>query len=168
MTSFHGLPHLGRRERENISLPSPPPACFPPSSVSHSSLIYAPPLLPPSFFFFFFCFSSGFHGPYKPHFSSRRVLLPFLGRGVGSSVARLVPLPRIRVRAQTVQTGAEGLLLGALRCALIRQPAHSLHPAQVFFFFFWRGGGAACGHGYTVISATFIYARAICCQVARE
>lgn len=47
-------------------------------------------------------------------------------------------------------TGAEGLLLGALRCALIASHSTS---------------AVLCGHGYTVICFT-LFTRAICCQVA--
>lgn len=132
MTSFHGLP-----SKKAISLPSP---CLWLSPCLSSPSLSLCPFMHP-----LFCFSLA-STSIQPSFSSLR-FSSFWSKRRGSTVLRLV-LPK--APGVCSNTGAEGLLLGALRCALIA--SHS--PSAVL-----------CGHGYTVICFT-LFTRAICCQVA--
>lgn len=107
MASFHGLgpkkKEKRRRSRRRRSNFSPLPL-----------LVYVPAPLSPSLCPFthpLFCFSTSI----QPSFSSPR-LSSFWSKRRGSSVLRLV-LPK--APGVCSNTGAEGLLLGALRCALI-------------------------------------------------
>lgn len=120
---------------------SPPPAYarFPLPLSLLSSLPRCPFMHP------LFCFSLPSTSIQTP-LSSRR-FPSFWSERRGSSVLRLV-LPQ--AAGVCSNTGAEGLLLGALRCALIA--SHST-------------AAVLCGHGYTVICFT-LFTRAICCQVA--
>ncbi len=101
MTSFHGLP-----SKTPPQFLSPPPAyACPLSCLSLSPCPFMHPL---------FCLSLA-STSIQPSFSSLR-FSSFWSKRRGSSVLRLV-LPK--APGVCSNTGAEGLLLGALRCALI-------------------------------------------------
>lgn len=141
MTSFHGLPRL--QKKSYFSPPSPCFCLFSPSSVSHSSLIYAPPVFP--------CFSLGFHGPYKPHSPSLRfssLCVCFFFKSWRRRKRRGSPSAEAGAAQRSgcmLKRGRRGVAFGCVEVCVNSQP-------------FSRRSLGACGHGYTVISATFIYA----------
>lgn len=103
---FISWPPIQKKKKEKQFL-SPPPAyaCPPPLSLSLSLVLpfHAPPFL------------LWLPHPHNPSFSSLR-FSSFWSKRRGSSVLKLV-LPK--APGVCSNTGTEGLLLGALRCALI-------------------------------------------------
>lgn len=168
MTSFQGLPHLGKEERRVRKreserkkkyfspLPLPLPLFLPPLSLTPRPLCF--PLL-------FFALVR--QGPYKPHFLSLRVHPLYWGeRRVGSR--RLVPLLKIRVAGSNRANGRRGDAFGCVEVCVNTAAIHSPRCSSFLGRGWGSHTGATCGHGYTVISTTFIYACAIICrQLAR-
>lgn len=128
MTSFHGLP--SKKKKQFLS-PPPASACSPPSlSLALSLPIHAPP----------FCFSSGFH------IHTSLILFP--------SVFLLLEEATGLLSAETGATQSSVCMLKrgrrgvAFGCVEVCVNSQSFNQRSL----------GACGHGYTVISFTFIYA----------
>lgn len=131
MTSFHGLPSK-KKKKEAISLPSPCFCLFSPVPLSLSLLC---PFMHP-----LFCFSSGFH------IHTSLILSP--------SVLLLLEEAAGLLSAETGATQSFGCMLKrgrrgvAFGCVEVCVNSQSFNQRSL----------GACGHGYTVISFTFIYA----------
>lgn len=139
MTSFHGLPSKKKEKKKQFLSPPPASACSLPSlslspSFAHSCTPFSALVRA----------STSIQASFSPlRFSS------FWRKRRGSSVLRLV-LPK--ASGACSNAGAEGLLLGALRCALIA--SHSTSAV-------WERVAMA-----TQSLALLLFTRAICCQVA--